>query len=118
MYAKLPVNIVKPFSVENDKVIWFNIDALPVTDTADMTFAGELFFYKKGQYYSITAEGVAEVKCFDSLCVKFTINNLNYQEYAKPPKKNPLKEKLLPMLKVIPSVSNYGNRIRLALSLK
>lgn len=102
MYEKLPVCIIRPFNVEKEDVIWFTIDALPVTDQAYNIFAAELFFYKKGEYYSAIAEGVAELLFVDSLCVKFTVTKITYTEYALPVKKKSLQE-ILPMLKAIPS---------------
>lgn len=107
LHAKLPVSIIEPFSIEKDKVIWFNLDRLPVTDIDDDFFAGELFFYKKGESYNIIAEGVAEIKCFDSMCIKFTITKLHYSALVEAVQRPSLYNKLLPMLKVIPGIGFY-----------
>ncbi|WP_153796878.1 hypothetical protein [Foetidibacter luteolus] len=111
-HEKLPVNIVRPFNVENDRVIWFSLGSMPLTYIKLDRFAGELFFYKKGEPYSITLEGVAEVVFYDTLCIKFTVSQVRCQELVIPQKKEALHKKILPLLKVIPNVGLYFNRLR------
>jgi len=114
MYEKLPICIIRPFNVEKEDVIWFTIDALPVTDQACNVFAAELFFYKKGEYYSANVEGVAELLFLESLCVKFTVTKVTYTEYSLPVRKRSLQE-ILPMLKVIPSFHTTKNGWKLGM---
>jgi hypothetical protein len=70
---RVPVCVVRNISVLSDNRLEFSLSHFPVIENFWNVFACELYFYKKGIFYSMNVHGTAWFKNTDDLTVQFKV---------------------------------------------
>src|SRR5438477_7638137 len=70
---RIPVGVVRDFSVLADNRLEFTLSHFPVLENSWNIFAGELYFYKKGLAFNMNLHGTAWFTNKDDLTVQFKV---------------------------------------------